>query len=100
MQCGWILCICNEFRYYLEIISKRPIPHHFKECMMVNIFTHVVKIIVFSTGSNALLRIDNPYPFGHVTIRINCSQEYGFELKYKVIKLNRSRIVCLPVSNG
>ena len=47
-------CICM----YLEKVTEGPVPEHLKECMVVGIFTNIVKIIVFPASSNALLRVD------------------------------------------
>lgn len=40
-----------------EVVAKRPVAEHFKECMMVRIPTDVVEIVVLPACADALLRI-------------------------------------------
>ena len=67
-------------RTFLEVVSKRPVTKHFKERMMVtkieqalshlHIFTHIIKIIVFATSTNAFLRVARSLELGQGTARI------------------------------
>mmetsp|Transcript_12841 Transcript_12841/g.23246 ORF Transcript_12841/g.23246 Transcript_12841/m.23246 type:complete len:211 (+) Transcript_12841:2106-2738(+) len=53
--------VINGFLF--EVISKGPGAQHFKEGMMVGITPHIVQIVVFSSGPNALLRIGRSRQF-------------------------------------
>ncbi len=42
---------------FLEVITKRPVAEHFKECVVVGIAAHILKVVVLAAGTNALLSI-------------------------------------------
>jgi hypothetical protein len=65
---------------YLEIITKRPVAQHFKEGVMVHILSDIIQIIMLATSTNALLSIDNPNPFSHITVGVNSAKEQGLKL--------------------
>ena len=77
----------NEILSYLKIVSKRPVPQHFKECVMVNILSNIIQIIMFATSSNTFLGVNSSYPFGHITTGVNSTQENGLKLHQKIRKL-------------
>jgi hypothetical protein len=58
-----------------EVISKGPIPKHFKKGVVVNILPNIVEIIVFTTRTDAFLRIDSTFQIGHGKGGITCAQE-------------------------
>ena len=60
---------------YLEIITKRPVAQHFKEGVMVHILAYVIQIIVLATSTDALLSIDNPNQFSHITVGVSSSEK-------------------------
>lgn len=47
---------------------------------MINILAHIVKIIVLSSSSDALLSVNHSHPLGHVTVGIHSAEEYRLEL--------------------
>jgi len=49
--------------------------------MMVNIFSNIIKIIVFATRTDTLLGVDRSDIFGHVTVGIYCTKKDRLELK-------------------
>ena len=65
---------------FFEIIPKRPIAKHFKKGVMVDILADIVKVIVFATGTNAFLRIDGTFQFGHFEVGIASAEKQGFVL--------------------
>ena len=65
---------------YLEKVTEGPISEHLKESVMVGVLPNVVKVIVLTTSSNALLRVDSARQLSKVTARIHGALEYGLEL--------------------
>lgn len=65
---------------YFEIISKGPRAQHLKESVMVHVFAHIIKIIVFAASTNALLCVCSTPKSGHWVGRVNGVQEDGLEL--------------------
>jgi len=49
--------------FFLEIITKRPIPKHFEHGMVVRIVTHLLQVVVLAGYTQALLGISNPGTF-------------------------------------
>ena len=70
-----------EIQAYFEEVPKAPVPQHFKESVMVSIFSNIVQIVVFPSSSYALLRVNSSSEFGKVTTWINCSKENWLELE-------------------
>lgn len=48
---------------------------------MINVFAHVVQVVVFPSCSNAFLRVGGPPQLGHGVGRVDGVQEDGLELK-------------------
>ena len=71
---------------YFKIISKGPISQHLKKSVVVDILANIIQVVMLAASTNALLGIDNSDPFGHVTIRVNCSKKQWLELIGKKIK--------------
>lgn len=46
---------------FLAIVTEAPISQHFKECVMINILSNIVQIVVFSTGTNAFLSVGRAF---------------------------------------
>ena len=65
----------------LEVISKRPVSQHLKECVMVDIFTNIIEIVVFTTCSDTFLRISYSLVFGHFRVWICNSKKRWLKLK-------------------
>ena len=84
---------------HLEEISKGPVPKHLKEGMMVRVFSHIIKVVVFASSTDTLLTVDHPRQFGKVTTRINSALEDWLELqrqrieKLKVQLLLREQVI-------
>ena len=68
---------------HLEEISKGPVPKHLKEGVMVRVFSHIIKVIVFASSSDTLLTVDHTRQFGKVTARINSALKDWLELQDK-----------------
>lgn len=49
--------------------------------MVVNVLANIIQIVVFATGTDALLRVDGAFPLGHVAVGVNSAQENGLELE-------------------
>lgn len=64
----------------LEVVSEGPAAQHLEEGVVVGIPSHVVKIIVLATGTDALLRVGRPLKLGQRTRGIGLAQEDGLEL--------------------
>jgi len=43
----------------LEKVSKRPVPQHLEEGVMVGVLSNIIQVIVLPSSSNALLRVDS-----------------------------------------
>lgn len=56
---------CHGNGLLFEIVTKTPITEHFKKGVMVNVLADVVQVVVFATGTDALLRVDGAVQFGH-----------------------------------
>lgn len=67
-------------RHYLEVISKGPRSQHLKEGVVVHVLAHVVQVIVFPTGADALLRVGGTPQPGHGVGWVNGVEEDGLEL--------------------
>jgi hypothetical protein len=78
----------NQTLSYLKIVSKRPVSQHFKECVMVNILSNIIQIIMLATSSNTFLGVNSSYPLGHITTGVNSTQENGLKLHQKNNKIN------------
>lgn len=86
---------------YFEIITKGPVPEHFKESMMINISTHILQIIVLSTCPHTLLGVHNSAVTFKLTSRICCAQEDWFELEIKrQIRKETSQDIWLTLREG
>src|SRR5574344_3148778 len=54
--------LCKQFPsplygLLLEVITKTPVPHHFKHCVMVSVVAHLVKDGVLAAYPKTFLRI-------------------------------------------
>ena len=47
---------------------------------MIDILANIIKIIVLSSSSDALLSVDSSLPLGHVTVGVNCPNKDRLEL--------------------
>lgn len=66
---------------YLEVVPKRPGAQHFKEGVVVNVFAHIIQIVVFASSTDALLGVGGTPQFGHGVGGVDGVEEDGFELK-------------------
>ncbi|KAH3661091.1 hypothetical protein OGATHE_005424 [Ogataea polymorpha] len=55
----------------LKVVAKRPVTQHFKKSVVVGVSSDVLKIVVFSTGSDTFLRIHGPLQGGKGRRRIH-----------------------------
>ena len=78
---------------FLEVVSKRPVSQHLKECVMVDILADIVKIIMFASSSDTLLGVDSPLPLGHIAIGVHGPHEDGLELVHARIGEQEGRVV-------
>jgi hypothetical protein len=70
----------------LEVVSKRPVSQHFKESVVVYIFSNIIQIIMLSTSTYTLLCIYHSNPLRHITVWVNSSKEKWLELLPKITK--------------
>lgn len=76
--CQTLPCHFNGF--LLEVISKGPVTQHLKESVVIDILSNVVQIVVLSSGTNTLLRVDSTREVSHGKTRITSSQEKWLKL--------------------
>ena len=69
----------------LEVVSEGPVAQHLEESMMINILPNIIKIIMFTPSTNALLCIHSSLPLRHVTVWINSPHKDWFELVHTSI---------------
>src|SRR6516162_3427189 len=43
--------------FLFEVIAKTPVAEHFEKCVVISIDAHILEIVMFTTGANALLRV-------------------------------------------
>ena len=60
---------------HLEVVAERPVSQHLKERVMIDVFTNIIQIVVFTTRANALLAVNCSHKFAHVALRVNRSLE-------------------------
>lgn len=77
-----------------EIVAKRPVPQHFEKGVMVRVFTDVVQVVVLSTGSDTLLRVDGSFEGAHLGVGVGGTEEEGFIL---VHTLNKTRMLIVSL---
>ena len=83
---------CPVDGFLFKIVTKRPIPEHFEECVVVGIEADIIEIIVFPSGADAFLSIgsaqvrtgDGSRPLR--CVRRFLSQEEGNELVHARIR--------------
>lgn len=69
--------------FYLKVVSKGPGPQHLEEGVVVDILTNIIKVIVFASCTNTLLRVGSTTQLGHGVGRINGVKEDWLELRKK-----------------
>lgn len=65
---------------HLEVITKWPVTQHLKKGMMSKIMSHVIKVIVFSSNSDAFLAIHSTNKILEFTSWIQFSKNKRLEL--------------------
>jgi len=78
-------------RHYLEVISEGPRAQHLKEGVVVHVLAHVIQVVVFPAGADALLRVGGTPQPGHGVRRVNGVEEDGLELRRCRERENRVR---------
>jgi len=68
---------------HLEVVSKGPGPHHLKEGVVVDVPADVLQVVVFPSGSDALLRVHHSLIGRHLTEGVGGAQEDRFELEQR-----------------
>ena len=76
-----LLLHIHSLPHYLEVISKGPVSQHFKECVMVDVLAHIVKVVVFAASPDTLLTVDRSGQSTHATVGVNSTLKDRFELK-------------------
>lgn len=71
----------SVFPQYLKVISKRPRAQHLEERVMIDIFTNIIQVIVFPTGTNALLSVGSSRQLCHRVGGVKSVEEDGLELE-------------------
>lgn len=66
--------------YYLKVVPKRPGPQHLEEGVMVDIFTHIVQIVVFASCTDTFLGVGSTTQPGHGMRWIDGVEKDGLEL--------------------
>ena len=60
---------------------------------MVYVLAHVIKVIVFSPGSDTLLGVDGPLPLGHVAVGVHCTDEDWLKLVHAGVSKQQGRVI-------
>ena len=66
---------------YLEVVAKGPGPQHLEEGVVVDVFTHIVQVIVFASRTDTLLGVGGTTQPGHRVGGIDGVEEDGLELR-------------------
>jgi hypothetical protein len=77
-----------------------PVSQHLKEGVMVNILSNIIQVIVLSTGTNALLRVDSARNVEKFHLWITRSKELGLELIHARIGKQEGGIVMGDARTG
>lgn len=88
---------------YLKVVPKGPGPQHLKEGVVVDIFAHIVQIVVFTSCTDTLLSVGSTTQLSHRVGRIDGVEEDWLELEgvqeenlrigfYKGLLLRRIRV--------
>jgi hypothetical protein len=78
---------------FLEVGRKAPVAKHLKECVVVHIFSDIIKIVMLSSSTDALLRVCCTLQISERAFRIDCSHEDRFELVHARIREEESWII-------
>ena len=78
-----------EYGVFFEVVTKAEIPQHFKKGVMPRGVTHLVQVIVFTTGTHALLRTGCPR-----IAALFRAQEHILELGHARIGKKQCGVVC------
>lgn len=68
---------------HLKVIPKGPVPQHLEERVMVSISAHVLQVVVFPSGTHALLAVHHPPVLRQLAPGVHRAQENGLELESK-----------------
>mmetsp|Transcript_25502 Transcript_25502/g.54394 ORF Transcript_25502/g.54394 Transcript_25502/m.54394 type:complete len:414 (+) Transcript_25502:1750-2991(+) len=79
--------------FFFEVIPEGPVSKHFEKGVVVNIFSDVVQIIVFSSGTDAFLGVDGTLELCHGQGRVAGSQKQRLVLVHAGIGEQQGRIV-------
>ena len=60
---------------------------------MVHVLAHVIKVVMFSPGSDTLLGVDGPLPLGHVAVGVHCTDEDGLKLVHPGVGKQQGRVI-------
>ena len=77
---GWRVGGGGRKKVHLVVISKRPVPQHLKEGVMINVLANVIQVVVLSTRTDALLGVGRTHQLGHVTVGVHRAEEDRLEL--------------------
>lgn len=71
----------NSSPPHLEVVPKGPGPQHLEEGVVVDVFAHIVQVIVFASCTDTLLCVGGAGQPGHGVRRVDGVQEDGLELR-------------------
>lgn len=71
-------------RGHLEVVSEGPVSKHLKEGVVVDISAHVLQVVVFAAGADALLAVHHSAVRRHRAPGVHGSQEDRLELTEKL----------------
>lgn len=66
---------------YLEVVPKGPGAQHFKEGVVVNVFPHIIQVVVFASCTDALLSVGGTPQLGHGVGGVYGVEEDGLVLQ-------------------
>lgn len=84
--CRYIVNLCQQLPspscngFFFKVITKRPIAKHIKECVVIRILIHIIKVNMFATSTNEFLCITCPLQVPHFASWVHCSPKHGLEL--------------------
>jgi len=69
-----------EMTTHLEVIAERPVAQHLEKGVVVRVLAYILEIVVLSTGTDTLLRVEGALELGELGVGIDGAKEDGFVL--------------------
>mmetsp|Transcript_118021 Transcript_118021/g.252066 ORF Transcript_118021/g.252066 Transcript_118021/m.252066 type:complete len:694 (-) Transcript_118021:302-2383(-) len=100
IQAAWVQVVdlCQKLpspsdSLLLEIVTERPISEHLEEGVVVDILAHVLEVVVFASGTDALLRVRCALQLRKGVRRVDLPNKDGLELVHASVDEEKGGIV-------